>query len=84
MRFAQEVDLENDPLVTYIKINGKPMFYANPSIKKAQIGYRGLMRGKRVVVAGIGNRIIVCLFRLLPNSLLMAMVDQRTQKRHSA
>jgi tetratricopeptide (TPR) repeat protein len=23
------------------KINGQPMFYANPSIKKAQIGYRG-------------------------------------------
>ena len=23
------------------KINGKPMFYANPSIKKAEIGYRG-------------------------------------------
>src|SRR5215469_5156609 len=23
------------------KINGKPMFYANPSIKKANIGYRG-------------------------------------------
>ena len=23
------------------KISGKPMFYANPSIKKAQIGYRG-------------------------------------------
>lgn len=23
------------------KINGRPMFYANPSIKKAQIGYRG-------------------------------------------
>src|SRR5438067_5792135 len=23
------------------KINGKPMFYANPSIKKARIGYRG-------------------------------------------
>src|SRR5947209_18128658 len=23
------------------KVSGKPMFYANPSIKKAQIGYRG-------------------------------------------
>jgi len=23
------------------KINGQPMFYANPSIKKARIGYRG-------------------------------------------
>src|SRR5262249_35740995 len=23
------------------KVNGQPMFYANPSIKKAQIGYRG-------------------------------------------
>jgi len=23
------------------KISGKPMFYANPSIKKARIGYRG-------------------------------------------
>src|SRR3954452_12591037 len=23
------------------KVNGRPMFYANPSIKKAQIGYRG-------------------------------------------
>jgi hypothetical protein len=43
----------------------------------AQIGYDGFMRGKRVVVAGINNRIAVSLMRLVPNGLLLRLVDQR-------
>jgi short-subunit dehydrogenase len=43
----------------------------------AQIGYDAFMRGKRVVVAGINNRIAVSLMRLAPNGLLLRLVDQR-------
>jgi len=50
---------------------------ALPAGRVAQIGYDGLMRGRRVVVAGLGNRIAVCLMRLVPNALLMAAVDRR-------
>jgi short-subunit dehydrogenase len=48
-----------------------------PAERVAQIGYRGFMRGKRVVIAGIGNRIAVCLLRLIPNALLLRATDQR-------
>jgi len=34
-------DLGGHLYTCFDKINGKPMFYANPSIKKANIGYRG-------------------------------------------
>ena len=43
----------------------------------AQIGYDAFMRGKRVVVAGTGNRIAVSLMRLVPNALLLRLIDQR-------
>jgi short-subunit dehydrogenase len=45
----------------------------------AQIGYDGLMRGKRVVVAGTGNKIAVSLLRFVPNGLLLRLADQRTR-----
>jgi len=47
-----------------------------PADRVAQIGYRGFMRGKRVVIAGVGNRIAVFLVRLLPNALLLQATDQ--------
>jgi short-subunit dehydrogenase len=46
----------------------------------ARIGYDGLMRGKRVVVAGIGNRIGVFLLRFMPNALLLPLLDWGTRK----
>jgi len=42
----------------------------------AQIGYDGFMRGKRVVVAGLGNRIAVALLRLTPHALLLPMIER--------
>ncbi|MFZ0237352.1 MAG: SDR family oxidoreductase [Xanthobacteraceae bacterium] len=42
----------------------------------AQIGYDAFMAGQRVVIAGIGNRIVVSLMRLVPNALLLRLVDQ--------
>jgi uncharacterized protein len=48
-----------------------------PAGRVAQIGYDALMRGKRVAIAGAGNRIAVFLMRFLPTALLMAAVDRR-------
>jgi short-subunit dehydrogenase len=42
----------------------------------AQIGYDGFMRGKRVVVAGLGNRIAVALLRLTPHALVLPMIER--------
>jgi uncharacterized protein len=43
----------------------------------AQIGFDAFMRGRRVAVAGLGNRIAVSLMRFVPNALLLRLVDQR-------
>jgi uncharacterized protein len=40
----------------------------------AQIGYHGFMRGRRVVVAGFGNRIAVSLSRIMPKALLLPLM----------
>jgi uncharacterized protein len=46
----------------------------------ARIGYLGFMRGKRVIVAGIGNRIAVFLVRLTPHALLLPLLDWGTRQ----
>src|SRR3984885_16077035 len=42
----------------------------------AQIGYDGFMRGKRVVVAGLANKIAVVLLRLTPHALVLPMIER--------
>ena len=42
----------------------------------AQIGYDGFMRGKRVVVAGLGNKIAVALLRVTPHALVMPIIER--------
>jgi short-subunit dehydrogenase len=67
-----------------MRVDTIPSFVLVSAERVAEIGYRGFMHGKRVVVAGLASKIMVFLFRLLPNALLMALVDQRTQKRDGA
>ena len=59
-----------------MRTGGPERLLSLPAARVAQIGYRGFMRGKRVVVAGFGNTIVVSLLRLVPNALLLA-VSQR-------
>jgi uncharacterized protein len=49
-----------------------------PPDRVAQIGYDGLMRGQRVVVAGLGNKLAVSFMHFTPHALLLRAVDQRT------
>ena len=50
----------------------------------AGAGYRGLMRGQRVVVPGWANRLLATLLpRFVPRAVLLAQLDARQRKRHA-
>jgi short-subunit dehydrogenase len=49
----------------------------------AQAGYRGLMRGKRVVVPGLANKLVTLAIRILPRRFLLRMVDARQSRRRA-
>jgi len=49
--------------------------------KVALAGYRGLMRGKRVVLPGLGIRVIPFLLRFVPRGFVLAMVGMIQRRR---
>ena len=55
------------------------MFLVSPQ-RVAEIGYRAFMRGQRVVVAGLGNKVAVFFLRFVPHAILLPMVDQRMRE----
>jgi len=59
-----------------LREGGTGRIFSLPADRVARLGYRGFMRGKRVVVAGLGNRIAVLLLRFTPNALLLPIMDQ--------
>jgi short-subunit dehydrogenase len=50
----------------------------------AEAGYRGLMRGQRIVVPGIANKLVASVIPLVPRRLLLRLVDSRQRRRSSA
>jgi short-subunit dehydrogenase len=52
-----------------------------PAARVAAAGYRGLMRGKRLVIPGFGNKVMAFLPRILPRDLLLSLVDRRQRAR---
>jgi short-subunit dehydrogenase len=49
----------------------------------AAAGYDGLMRGKRTVVPGLANKLVIFLIRIVPRRLLLRLVDSRQSRRRS-
>jgi short-subunit dehydrogenase len=47
----------------------------------ALAGYRGLQAGRRVVVPGLPNKVLVTLLRHLPRGLVLAMTDREMRRR---
>ena len=47
----------------------------------AREGYRGWLEGRRVVVPGLGNKLITALVRFVPRPVLLAAVDARQRGR---
>ena len=56
---------------------GDQAILALPARRVAEIGYAGFMRGERVIVAGIGNKIAIFFLRYLPHALLLPIVANR-------
>lgn len=50
-----------------------------PAERVARIGYDAFMRGKRVVVPGIGNRLAILLARVVPDALLTPLLYRGTR-----
>jgi uncharacterized protein len=60
-----------------MQVEGAQALLTVSSERVAQIGYDAFMRGQRVVVAGVLNKIAVFMMRLVPHALLMPLVEQR-------
>lgn len=57
--------------------SGDQAILALPARRVAEIGYAGFMRGRRVVVAGLGNKAATFFMRLLPHALLLPLIRDR-------
>ncbi len=53
---------------------GEGSIFALPARRVAEIGYAGFVRGKRVVIAGTGNKLAVFFMRFVPHALLLPIV----------
>jgi short-subunit dehydrogenase len=60
-----------------IRLNAAVRAFELSAERVAQIGYDAFMAGRRVAIAGIGNRLAVSLMRLMPHALLLRLADQR-------
>jgi short-subunit dehydrogenase len=60
---------------------GAPNLLTVSAAGVAEAGYRGLMRGQRVVVPGVANKIVSFLPRILPKPLLLAVLATRQKRR---
>ena len=64
--------------------NIAPPILAQPAAYVAEQGYRGLMRGQRVVIPGFTNKIAALVARYAPRRVLLGVVDARQSRRRSA
>jgi short-subunit dehydrogenase len=62
----------------------KPGPLTQSAAQVAELGYRGLMRGKRIVVPGLANKFVVFVVPLVPRRLLLRLVNRRQRRRRSA
>jgi hypothetical protein len=60
---------------------GKTSFLHLPAAQVAEQGYRGLMRGKRLVVPGLGNKLMAFLPRVVPRDYLLSLAGKRQRSR---
>jgi short-subunit dehydrogenase len=73
--FAERAGLRKQPT---------PGPFTQSADRVAELGYRGLMKGQRVVVPGLVNKFVAFVLPLVPRRFLLRMVDSRESRRRSA
>jgi len=61
-----------------------PRLFTYPAEWVAQEGYEGLMRGKRVVVPGWGNKLVRLALRVAPHRLVLSITDETMKRRQAS
>jgi len=61
-----------------------PRLLSTSAEQVAEQGYRGLMRGRRVVVPGVANRLVTFIVPFVPRRLLLSLVRRRQARRREA
>jgi short-subunit dehydrogenase len=58
-----------------------PRFFTQSADRVAELGYRGLRAGRRLVVPGFGNKLMTEILRFVPRRLALAAADMRQRRR---
>lgn len=61
---------------------GRSALLTQDSRRVAEAGYRGLMAGRRLVVPGLGNRILTLALRFIPRGAVAAAMDIAQRRRN--
>jgi len=61
-----------------------PGLLSVPAARVAEVGYRALMAGRRRVIPGLLPRLVVAAMALVPNGLLLRIVERRQARRRAA
>jgi uncharacterized protein len=62
----------------------KPSVLTKSADEVAEVGYRGLMEGRRVIVPGFLNKVITVLIRVFPRGLILRIAEARQARRRPA
>ncbi len=61
-----------------------PQLLTQSADRVAELGYRGLMQGRALVVPGALNRVVIALSRFMPRAVLLAVIERRQAQRKAA
>ena len=71
----------SDDFVSHVTERVSPEFLVASAETVAEAGYRGLQQGKRVIIPGALNKVMVTIMRFLPRRILMSSVGGYNRKR---
>jgi uncharacterized protein len=67
-----------------LSVRSAPGPLSQSAERVAEAGYRGLMRGQRVVVPGLANKLVASVVPRVPRRLLLGVIASRQSRRRSA